>query len=161
MHGKPINSLTEAFAQAMRWEAMAEKFYHAAAEKFAGTNQQLLLLQLAEEEASHQLDIKRMANQMHEIDQEYVSAEHTETDDQRMREILGAGNMLDVARFALEMENTAVANYARLAAEASGDLKSMLLEMQAFEERHVEMIENMLRDLDIDPSNEPEEIYSH
>lgn len=161
MESNGIKTIAEAFEQAMRWEAMAEKFYATAAERFAGDPQQLLLLQLAEEEASHQLDLKQMAARAHGIAQEFISTDNITSDISRMDEILEAGSMLDVANFALQMEESAVRNYDALASRTQGELKAMLLELYAFEKRHVELIKNMIRDLEIDPGDDWEEIHSH
>jgi len=155
-----IRTPGEAYEYALLLEKASEEFYHLAAEHFAGTDIQMLLLQLAEEESTHQSEIEEMRARVLE---EIASDARLETDlappaRDRLERIARAGSLDEVARIALSLEEAARENYKSLAQAASGGLREMFLEMKAFEEEHIRLLRRMIKDINVDP-DDPYEIY--
>lgn len=144
-------------------EKTAEEFYRIASQRFEGTEMQMLLVQLAEEEAGHQDDVDDI-REKHAKD--LVLNDRVEIDGEvkfldKFEQIAREGTIESVARFALEMEKAAVASYGQLAKSHSGDLRKVFQDLTDFEKTHVDRIERIISDLSLNIDDDWDEFHAH
>ena len=155
-------TIKEILEHASKVEEVAEKFYAKASERFEGTNIQIILAQLAEEEAGHQEDVDLLAKQLEESGvnfSEEVEIEIAKMSYDNFGKIAAKGEMNQIVFFALNMEKQAVELYSALAAKAVGDAKKAFDALVVFEKKHVDMLSRMVSDLSLNYEDDPGEYH--
>lgn len=156
-------TIEEVLNRAKQVEKTAESFYRIASKRFEGTEMQMLLIQLAEEEEGHQDDVEDIKNkyksdlQLDSVVEIYGETQFLD----KFEGIAQEGTIEAVANFALQMEHAAVESYQSLADNSSGQLKKVFQELADFERTHVSKVSRLIKDLDLDYEDEPEEFHAH
>lgn len=159
------NKLTfdDVLKRAQLVEKTAEEFYRVAAQRFAGTDMQMLLVQLSEEESGH-------ADIIEDIRKKYTSDVTFDADVRiegetkfldKFEQISKEGTMEAVAEFALQMEKAAVENYTQLADAHEGELKKIFVDLANFEKEHANSLIRMTKDLSLTLDEDWEEFHAH
>lgn len=157
-------TLQEVLDQAKQIEAVSEKFYRKSAERFEGTDVQMLFLQLADEEAGHARHVNQIelaAGTVAAKNNHFNAPQTLTLDFSDLQNLTEEGNMSDVAKFAYRLEKAASENYRILAESATGEEKEILLRLAAMEERHTKAMKKLVDELDMSLESDPGEFHAH
>ena len=146
---KKSTSIQRILDEALELEVKSEYFYRSAAKEYEGADGQMLFLQLAEEEASHQKLVTSLVTSR--ADDYRVQVLPIDFSPLRMLgespEFANNPDMEHIIRFALRMEETAVLYYQELGKVAIGKLVGVLKELEEMETSHVNRLRRFLNDI--------------
>ena len=158
-----IKTVEDIFDRALAIEEKSEDFYRNAATRFEGTDLQMLLYQLAEEEIGHQNDVQRMKEMKIQkaIREKEVDFPVPEFNLQEFDQVAASGDEQAVVDFARRMEKNAAESYRVLAEQCEGELAEIASKLQKMEAEHADKLERMAKDIGLSLEEEGGEFHAH
>ncbi len=156
-------TIDDVLKRAQMVEKTAEEFYRIASQRFEGTEMQMLLIQLSEEESGHVDEVGEIRNKYKSTivfdDKVQIDGEVKFLD--KFEKIAKEGSIEAVAKFALDMEKAAVSSYSQLAKSHTGEVKQVFQDLADFEQTHVDNITRMIKSLSLNLSDDDGEFHAH